>query len=291
MTTSAMIATPLIPTRTAPDAPATARPSMAEEAAAFRLFLALSPRLPHRAQEDPPRFLGPFAQLEIPRRYGRGTLSGTWFPARGEARGAVLMVHPWNSWGKSYFNRRGRISALRQAGHHVLAFDLPGFGTSGRPDGFYDRDVEDALDVLALRAEGLPLFLWGVSAGGYWAHPALARNREVRAAMFEDVATHFLDWSARMQPLGLPCYRLFRLLFPRAYRFLDLRRHARALNLRAAAYVGGERDAGIPLAEQRALARLAGARHRAVPDAGHLESIKRDRRAVIALALATFDGS
>lgn len=268
------------------------RPPALEESAAYRLFAALSPRLPRKEQTDPPRFLGPFEHWTLPRRYGRTGLSATFYPAAGTARGAVLLAHPWNGWGKAYFHRRGRIPPLRDAGYHVLAFDFPGFGDSGRPDGFFDRDVEDALVALAARVPGLDLHVWGVSAGGYWAHAAIARTDWVRTAIFEDVAPHFLDWSARVRPLGRPFYRLFRLLFSRAHRFLDVRRHAAALELERIAYVGGGRDHGIPTGDLLSLAGAAGTdRTLIVETAEHLEAIKRARREIVALALETFDAT
>ena len=92
-----------------------------------------------------------------------------------------------------------------------------------------------------------------------------------------------------MAPWGLPCYAFFRHCLRASYRFMDLRRHASHLRVRAAAYVSGGRDRGGPGAETAELARLAGARCRRVPEAGHLESIKLAGEEVIRIALATFE--
>lgn len=231
----------------------------------------------------------PFESCSIERSHGMGHLAATWYPAFGTPRGAVLLVHPWIKWGQSYFHRRGRIGALRGAGYHVLTFDLSGVGQSSadRP-GFYDRDLEDALAALRRRAPGLPVHLWGVSCGGYWAHPLLSRV-SVTGAMFEDVATHLIDWSGRMAPWGWPFYRFFRHGFRHAYRFMDLRQHAPHLRARAVAYVSGALDRGVLPAETRQLAHAAGATVRIIAAADHLESIKRDGEGVIALALETFE--
>lgn len=203
-------------------------------------------------------------------------------------RGAVLLLPPWVQWGRSYFHRRGRIPALRRAGYHVLTLDFPGFGDSGPRAGFYDRDVEAGLKHLAERCPGLPLHLWGVSAGGYWSHMVLSRRHGVAGAMFEDVSPHLLEWAGRAQPLLRPAHVLFRTLFPRTFRYFDLRRHAPALKVPRAAYAAGGQDPGIPAEQTRELARLAGAEVLIVPEAGHLEAIKVAEEAVIALALATF---
>lgn len=265
------------------------RPPWWEERLAGFLFRALSPRLPAQEQPPPPPSLGAWRSHLVPRTGGRGTLSAAWFPASPPARGAVLLLHPWVEWGKAYFHRRGRIEALGAAGYHTLTVDLPGIGTSGPPAGFFDRDVEDALAALDGLAGRLPLFVWGVSAGGYWAHPVLARSHRVAAAVFEDVSPHLVEWSWRMAPWGAPAYLVLRLVTPGAYRFLDMRRHAACLRLAAAAYVSGALDRGVRPEDTQALAAAAGAAHRIVPQAGHLESIKRAGEAVIALALATFD--
>jgi pimeloyl-ACP methyl ester carboxylesterase len=260
-----------------------------EERLASDVFTALTPDLPRALQPEPFAGLAPFTKVAVERRHGDGPLSAVWFPAaEGEARGAVLLLHPWVPWGKSYFYRRGRIPALRAAGYHALALDFPGFGESGARYGFLHRDVEAGLAFLRRRAGDLPLHLWGVSSGGYWAHLALSATDEVAGAMFEDVALHLTDWGWRMIPAMRPGYLLFRHLFVRGYRFLDIRRHAAALGVAAAAYVSGERDANILPAETRELARLAGARCLVVPRAGHLASIKLAHAEILALALDTF---
>ncbi len=268
------------------------RPPAWEEAAADWLFRAMAPPLAVVRQPTPPDWLAPWQSLAVPRRQGRGFLSATWFKASSAAaRGAVLLLHPWVKWGKAYFQRGGRVEALRAAGYHVLAPDLPGFGGSAAPDGFPDLDVAACLAYLRRRAAALPLHLWGVSSGGYWAHPALSAGDSVCGAFFEDVAPHLVDWSWRMAPRGRPVYLIFRTAMPRAYRFLAMRRHAAALRLAAAAYVSGECDPGVLPEETRDLARRAGASHLIVPAAEHLGAIKRSPAAVIGLALETFDNA
>jgi pimeloyl-ACP methyl ester carboxylesterase len=269
------------------------RLSPRDERAALFLLRSLAPRVPRRVLPDPPTALAPFDRFAIPRRGRPGSLDATWYPAApvvltDRPRGAVLLVHPWFEWGQAYFHRRGRIEALRAAGYGVLTFDLGGFGGSAPPAGLWDRDVEDALAALAGRAPGLPLHLWGVSSGGYWSHMALARGTAVQGALFEDVSPHLIEWSGHTNPLLRPCNTLFRSLLPRPHAYLDLRRHAPFLAVRAAAYAGGERDRGIPAADTRRLAELAGAELRLVPGAGHLAAIKEDGEGIVALGLRTF---
>jgi pimeloyl-ACP methyl ester carboxylesterase len=265
------------------------RPPAWNERLAMKAFLALSPHLGRiPPPEPPPERLAPYESVTVPRHNGRGTLSATWYPAGNEPRGGVLLVHPWVVWGKGYFHVRGRIEALRAAGYHVLAIDLPGFGASGPPDGFFDRDVEAGAELLLQRLGDLPLHVWGVSSGGYWAHPYLSRTDVVTGAVFEDVSPHLFEWSWREVPLYRPGYLLFRCFLRAAYRFLDLRRHAGAMSLAAVAYVSGELDRGIRPEETRRLADLAGGRCLIVPGAGHLASIKLATAEIVGLALETF---
>lgn len=264
------------------------RPSHLQERLASGLFFLLSPPMEWMEQPGPPSGLVPFESVAVERTAGSGVLTGTWYPAAGETRGAVLLLHPWLPWGKSYFYRRGRIQALRAAGYACLALDFPGFGGSGPRAGFLDRDVEAGLDFLRRRAGGLPLHVWGVSSGGYWAHLVLSRTDGVAGAMFEDVSSHLIEWSWRRIPAKRPGYLFFRTFFRDAYRYLDLRRHAPALRLGAVAYAGGEKDPGVYPGETRELARLAGGKSLIVPGADHLAAIKIANQEVIELALETF---
>lgn len=278
---------PVVDIPTAPAPPP--RPFRTQERRADFLFRALSPRLKKVGPSDPPPELAPFDRLEIERSQAPGRLTATWYPAPGEPRGAALLVHPWVPWGQGYFHRGRRLPALRAAGYHAMTFDLGGVGRSdSAPGDFYISDLEDAMRALRHRAEDLPLHLWGVSAGGYWAHLHLSRSPGIGGAVFEDVSAHLIRWSWRKAPWGFPAFLLFQHLWPPVYRFLDLRLHAPALQVAAAAYVGGERDSGVLPEETRELARLSGAECLIVPGADHLEAIKIAEDDVLALALRTF---
>jgi pimeloyl-ACP methyl ester carboxylesterase len=263
------------------------RPPAWQEPFSAALFFVMGPRLPRVTEPDPPDGLRPWETVAV-ERDGAGPLSGTWYPAApGSERGAVLLLHPWVEWGKSYFHRRGRIQALRAAGYHALAVDLGGFG-GARRHGYLDGDVEAALKFLRQRAGALPIHVWGVSAGGYWAHFALSRQTGIFGAVFEDVSPHLIEWSWRMAPWGRPAFLFYRKVLRTAYRFLDIRRHAPAMSLAAVSYVSGAQDPGVRPEDTQALATAAGGRALIVPRADHLGSIKVANDEVIALALETF---
>lgn len=271
------------------DLPPPPRPRPLGERAAAYMLSTFGMPVTRAEAPDPPHALTPFQRVTIPRPGRRGTLAGTWYETPGEARGAVLLVHPWLPQGQSYFHLRRRIQALRAAGYHALTFDLGGFGASGPRDGLYDRDVEDALAALGELAPGLPLHLWGVSAGANLAHMLLSRRNGVEGAFFEQCPTHLIEFSHRVAPHGRPFYAVFRRFIPGAYRYLEARRHAPFLQARQIAYVGGERDEGVRPEAIEELADLAGGRCLIVPDAAHLDAIKRAPHAVVDLALETFE--
>lgn len=273
-----------------------ARPAPWMESLGRNLLLALAPRLGPSREMPPPDALLPFAPVKIPRSNDPGTLDGWLFPtASPEPRGCVLLCHPWVPFGQGYFHRRGRIPALRRAGYHVMTFDFGGFGGSKRatpapaPSGYYDRDVDDALAKLQALSRGLPIHLWGVSAGGYWAHMALSRRPEpIHGAVFEHVTDHLIEWSKRMAPLGLPFYLFYEHVLRSAYRYLDAARHAGHLQARKIAYIGGALDQGAPAEALHLMAHRARAARLVVEDADHLDAIRREGRQVIELALETF---
>lgn len=267
------------------------RPPRWQEQLGSRLLAALAPRVPRGIALAPPEHFAPFEHFKISRSGHSGHLAATWFPAAGEARGAVLLTHPFIKVGQAYFHRQGRLEALRAAGFHALTFDLGGLGASTPFMGFLDAEVADALAALEERAAGLPLYFWGVCTGGYWSHFVLGRRAAVRGAMFEDVTSHLIEWSWRMTPWGRPAFLVFRYGLPRAYRYLDIRAHLPHFKTRHLAYVGGGRDRGVPEAETRELARRSGGTCLIVPQSGHLSSIKRANGEVKALALKTFNAS
>ena len=267
------------------------RPARWQESLANRLFLAFSPRLSRSGAASPPASLSPFEDVAIHRDGQPGALAATWYPAPGAARGAVLLLHPWTARGRAYFHRHGRIEALRSAGFHALTFDFPGFGGSAPSNTFFDRDVDHALAFLERRAPGVPHLVWGVSAGGFWAHPAIARSSKIVGAVFEDVSPHLFEWSWRRVPHWRPNYLLFRTLFPACYRYLDIRRHAFSMASLDLVYVSGKLDRGVTPEDTESLARAASAPFHVIPAAGHLASIKMAHEDVLGWGLETLEAA
>lgn len=106
----------------------------------------------------------------IPTRDGVD-LAGRWFPAQGEARGAVLIV-PAMATPARYYSHLA--TWLAENGYTTLTFDFRGFGDSlTGPLRAVEADVtqwmadaDDALSHLAGETDGLPLTWLGHSLGG-----------------------------------------------------------------------------------------------------------------------------
>lgn len=264
------------------------RPSRLFERLGHRLLGALAPRVPAHRAKDPPPALSPWRRLVL-EESGLELDSIFYSSSRTHPRGLVVMAHPWVAGGQAYFYRRRRLPALSDAGFHVLTFNFPGFGRSQRRSPrFHDFDVASALRHGDSLAEGLPLFFWGVSGGGYWGLPAVTRFPLVRAAIFEEVPAHLISWADRTAPERRHFYRFYRHALRPAYRFLDLKRHAARLRC-PACFISSADDPGIPAVDTLALAGAAGARHRIVPEAKHLDAFKRDPEGVLGAAFEVLE--
>jgi alpha-beta hydrolase superfamily lysophospholipase len=97
------------------------------------------------------------------------TLRGQgWLPA-GSPRAVVALVHGFSEHSARY----AHVAAhLNQHGYALIGFDLRGHGTSGGARGHapsytnYQEDIREFLALVTSKLAGLPVFLYGHSAGG-----------------------------------------------------------------------------------------------------------------------------
>lgn len=241
------------------------------------------------APQDPPPAEWGAEPFGVVRREG-GVLAALHFPAP-SPRGVVVFGHPGIPPAKGYFHRSDRIPFVRALGLAAATFDHGGFGESDAAAGLFHREWADMLAWARRRYPGLPVHVWGVSLGGYFAHHALADDAEgVATAIFEQVTPDLLRYgaSAALKAGGA----LAALLMPDARRWEAALTHAPRLAAEHVLYVGGDADAAVPPSDVASLAEAAGpfARQHVVPGAAHLEAWKKGgaalREAVEALLLS-----
>lgn len=248
-------------------------PSPREERALLKLIGRTYLRSMGGAAQDPPPAEWDAQPFGIVRAAG-GMLAALHFP-RPSPRGLVLFGHPGIPPAKGYFHRNDRIPFVRELGFAAVTFDHGGFGESDAPTGLLHREWADVLAWARRRFPGLPLHVWGVSIGGYFAHHALARDEGVASAIFEQVTPNLLRYASdgRMRAAEL----LGRALAPSAVRWFAAESHAPHVRADHLLYISGTRDHGITNGEAERLSRAAGpfALHRAVEGARHLEAWKQ----------------
>ncbi len=112
-------------------------------------------------------------------------------PPPERARASVILLH---GWPELAFSWRHQIRALADAGYHVLAPDLRGFGSSDRPEGRENYrmpalvgDVTGMMDVFGLEGAVVVGHDWGAIIA--WAMPFYAPGR-LRAVAGLNVPFH-----------------------------------------------------------------------------------------------------
>lgn len=137
-----------------------------------------------------------------------------------EARGAVLLAHPMGVAAKGFWMKHGHAELLRQAGYHVMLFDLNGFGESTSSSMDYPLDVLAAGLALQARYPQLPVALLGASMGAAMSLCAMAQpDHPFKAAVLESAFPTLLHFWSRY-PIPRLGIRLSQLLYPAGERSL-----------------------------------------------------------------------
>ena len=82
-----------------------------------------------------------------------------------EVKGAILLAHPMGVIAKGFWMKYGHAELLRNAGYHVMVFDLNGFGESDNTTMDYPLDVLAAGRALQFKYPDLPVAVIGASMG------------------------------------------------------------------------------------------------------------------------------
>lgn len=115
-----------------------------------------------------------------------------------EAKGAVLMSHPMGVVAKGFWMKYGHAEMLRQAGYHVMVFDLNGFGESTSATMDFPLDVLAAGQALQAQYPDLPVAVFGSSMGAAMSVCAMAQPKHpFKAAVLESAFPTLLHFWSR----------------------------------------------------------------------------------------------
>lgn len=181
------------------------------------------------------------------------------------AKGAVLLAHPMGVAAKGFWLKQGHAELLRQAGYHVMLFDLNGFGESSSTTMDYPLDVLAAGQALQARYPQLPLALLGASMGAAMSVCALAQaDHPFKAAVLESAFPTLLHFWRRY-PIPRLGIQLSALLYPAGERRLrPTHAAAHLVGQPPLLLIYGEEDIHTPVADGQQL-------HQALAQSTHTE--------------------
>lgn len=137
-----------------------------------------------------------------------------------KAKGAVLMSHPMGVVAKGFWMKYGHAEMLRQAGYHVMVFDLNGFGESTSTTMDYPLDVLAAGQALQAQYPDLPVAVFGASMGAAMSVCAMAQARHpFQAAVLESAFPTLLHFWSRY-PIPKLGIQLSKIIYPAGERRL-----------------------------------------------------------------------
>ncbi len=137
-----------------------------------------------------------------------------------QAKGAVLMSHPMGVVAKGFWMKYGHAELLRQAGYHVMVFDLNGFGESTSTSMDYPLDVLAAGQALQAQYPDLPVAVVGASMGAAMSVCAMAQpEHPFKAAVLEAAFPTLLHFWSRY-PIPKLGIQLSKVVYPAGERSL-----------------------------------------------------------------------
>jgi alpha-beta hydrolase superfamily lysophospholipase len=159
-------------------------------------------------------------RLSIASKSG-ATISALMAPAHtAQAKGAILMSHPMGVVAKGFWMKYGHAEMLRQAGYHVMVFDLNGFGESTSTTMDFPLDVLAAGLALQAHYPDLPVAVFGASMGAAMSLCAMAQPMHpFKAAVLESAFPTLLHFWSRY-PIPKLAIQLSKIVYPAGERSL-----------------------------------------------------------------------
>lgn len=161
-----------------------------------------------------------WSKLNIESQSG-ANLSALVAPAQtAEPKGAILLCHPMGTIAKGFWMKYGHADLLRNAGYHVMVFDLNGFGDSTSTNMDYPLDVLAAGHALQKQYPDLPIGLVGASMGAAMSVCAMSQpDHPFKAAVLEAAFPTLLHFWSRY-PIPKLGIQLSKILYPKGERSL-----------------------------------------------------------------------
>ncbi|MDX5297772.1 MAG: alpha/beta fold hydrolase [Gammaproteobacteria bacterium] len=162
----------------------------------------------------------PWQRLTIPSTSGARLAALVGETTQPQAKGAILLSHPMGAIAKGFWMKYGHADVLREAGYHVMVFDLNGFGESSSSTMDFPLDVLAAGKALQARYPDLPVAVVGASMGAAMSVCAMAEpDHPFKAAVLESAFPTLLHFWSRY-PIPKLGIQLSRLLYPAGERRL-----------------------------------------------------------------------
>jgi alpha/beta superfamily hydrolase len=217
----------------------------------------------------------PATAVSIPTKHGNAALEGFALNAGTEAKGVVLLCHPFLKYGMHYFLRTGIAEEMRGRGYHVVAFNFMGFGASKLAHLGFPEDVEAVVSWIGMQWPGQPVHLLGFSFGGYQGIHALpVVGSLLTSAVFDSVPPSFENFfkgrfgASLVEAVGRSRWRDATGTAPIT---LSLSKD----NGVPVLLLFGDRDKYAPSEQQEMLRASQPHPVKVFPESGHLESYKR----------------
>lgn len=200
-------------------------------------------------------------------------------PAMSQAKGTVILCHPFLKYGWRYFARSGLAGSLATAGYDVLMFDFKGFGRSELKGPTFADDVRGAAAYAAARTPERPLYLVGTSFGGYHAAHALAQGLDGKiAAVVLDSVPPGVDRFFRTGAVGAAMRGLGRSRWRQETGTAPLAEAMTEVWRTPVLMLFGDRDRCLRPGDLEAIRALPRARTVVFSGCGHLEAFKTHPR-------------
>ncbi len=91
-------------------------------------------------------------------------------------KGVVLVCHPWLKYGMHYAIKQKYADGLSNSPYHLVYFNFKGFGKSTVNSIAFSEDIISMAEHIKSTASELPLYLFGLSMGGYHGLHAVSRH-------------------------------------------------------------------------------------------------------------------